>query len=74
MHSYEQHLNSGSGRRDLRFKPGVSGERGELSQFQSMDNNDKWEDGDLLDVLDYLMRSKRVRTLGIESCIYMRIV
>lgn len=42
-------------------------EQGELSQFQSMNNNDKWEDGDLLDVLDYLMKSKRVRTLAIES-------
>lgn len=42
-------------------------EQGELSQFQSMNNNDKWKDGDLLDVLDYLMKSKRVRTLAIES-------
>lgn len=62
MECHQQHL-AGEGRRDLRFKPQVLPQSAsELEQFKAIEMGDLWEDGNLLEALDYLMNSKRVRT------------
>ena len=61
----ELHLGSAP-RRDLRFKPQVGVELTELEQFCQLPMGDPWEDADMLPVLDYLMRSKNIRTVVVN--------
>ena len=58
---YEEHL-AEPGRRDLRFKPQLDPSLSEVEQFKQLPMGDLWEDGSLLDVLDYMINSKRCRT------------
>ena len=63
LEGYETHLqNCGEGRRDLRFKPQVGGNLSELEQFKKLPIGDPWEDAQMMELLEYLMTSKRVRT------------
>lgn len=63
LEGYETHLqNCGEGRRDLRFKPQVEGNLSELEQFKKLPIGDPWEDAQMMELLEYLMTSKRVRT------------
>lgn len=66
LKSYEQHLGSGEGRRDLRFKPQVNPRLSELQQFKELQLGDAWEDAHMVELLDYLMTSKKVRTASIS--------
>ena len=61
LQCYEEHL-AGPGRRDLRFKPQLDQSLSEVEQFKQLPMGDIWEDGFLLDVLDYMINSKRCRT------------
>ena len=58
---YEDHL-AGPGRRDLRFKPQLDPSMSEVEQFKKLPMGDLWEDASLLEVLDYMINSKRCRT------------
>ena len=51
------------GRRDLRFKPQMptADSDSEVETFRALPVGDLWEDAGLLDCLEYLMNSKRVR-------------
>lgn len=63
LEALETHLgNAGEGRRDLRFKPQLSPVLSELEQFQQLSMGDPWEDANMLELLRYLMTSKKVRT------------
>ena len=62
LEAVESHLGKGEGRRDLRFKPQKNPQLTEMEQFEKMGLDDPWEDANMLELLDYLMTSKRVRT------------
>ena len=62
LKAYENHLAAcPAGRRDLRFKPQFNAKRSEQEQFQLLALDDVWEDARMLDVITYLMRSKKCR-------------
>ena len=65
LEAVESHLGKGGGRRDLRFKPQKNQHLTEMEQFEKLELDDPWEDANMLELLDYLMTSKRIRTEGI---------
>lgn len=62
LEALECHLGTGQGRRDLRFKPQQGKQLSEVDQFTQLPIGDPWEDANMMELLDYLMTSKRVRT------------
>lgn len=62
LEAVESHLGKGAGRHDLRFKPQKNQHLTEMEQFEKLGLDDPWEDANMLELLDYLMTSKRVRT------------
>lgn len=69
LNALECHLGAGQGRRDLRFKPQQGQQLSEVDQFTQLPIGDPWEDANMLELLDYLMTSKRVRTDMINECL-----
>ena len=52
---------AGTYRRDLRFKPQYNQQLSEVEQFHYLPLSDIWEEANLLECVDYLMRSDRLR-------------
>lgn len=60
LHAFEMHR-AGALRRDLRFKPQFNQDLSVVEQFHYLPLGDTWEEAGLLECVDYLMTSKKLR-------------
>ena len=60
---------SGSGRRELRFKPQQNTSLNLVEQFESLPMGDLWEDAKLWEPIAYLLKSRRVRQ-DVAICVH----
>lgn len=60
LHAFEMHR-AGALRRDLRFKPQFNQQLSVVEQFHYLPLGDVWEEAGLLECVDYLMTSNKLR-------------
>ena len=71
LRAFEEHISNVPATRDLRFKPQFNKTCSELEQFDLLPMGDLWEEACLLDVMTYLMTSKKCRPVvhSSRSCL-----